>query len=183
MAGLADGIAVDPAMCGRRLCIRGLRVRVKDILAMLAGGATRAEILRDDPCRQMRTSSRRSSSRRPPLITRSLPPPGREVLRRRQSASGIGAMARVYGHEACSRYWPSAHDGRRHMAACPRPERLHRDKASGFRPPAGARPDRPGRRLDPHPQCGPADIVSATSHRFAGSCRGDRTGDRIIDVR
>jgi uncharacterized protein (DUF433 family) len=25
---------------------------VKDILAMLAGGATRAEILRDDPCRQ-----------------------------------------------------------------------------------------------------------------------------------
>ena len=30
-------------------CIRGLRVRVKDILDMLAGGSSRAEILRDYP--------------------------------------------------------------------------------------------------------------------------------------
>ena len=35
--------------CGGRPCIRGLRIRVKDILDMLAGGATREEILADYP--------------------------------------------------------------------------------------------------------------------------------------
>ena len=44
-----DRITVDPQVCGGRPCIRGLRVRVKDILDMLAGGATRSEILRDYP--------------------------------------------------------------------------------------------------------------------------------------
>ena len=44
-----DRITVDPQVCGGRPCIRGLRVRVKDILDMLAGGATRAEILSDYP--------------------------------------------------------------------------------------------------------------------------------------
>jgi uncharacterized protein (DUF433 family) len=44
-----DRITVDPQVCGGRPCIRGLRVRVKDILDMLAGGATRAEILCDYP--------------------------------------------------------------------------------------------------------------------------------------
>ena len=42
-------ITVDPAVCGGRPCIRGLRIRVKDILDMLAGGATREEILADYP--------------------------------------------------------------------------------------------------------------------------------------
>ena len=49
MASLLDRITVDPEMCGGRPCIRGLRVRVKDILDMLAGGSSRAEILRDYP--------------------------------------------------------------------------------------------------------------------------------------
>ena len=49
MASLLDRITVDPNMCGGRPCIRGLRVRVKDILDMLAGGSSRAEILRDYP--------------------------------------------------------------------------------------------------------------------------------------
>ena len=35
--------------CGGRPCIRGLRVRVKDILDMFAGGSSRDEILRDYP--------------------------------------------------------------------------------------------------------------------------------------
>ena len=42
-------ITVDPEVCGGRPCIRGLRVRVKDILEMLAAGASRAEILEDFP--------------------------------------------------------------------------------------------------------------------------------------
>jgi len=49
MATILDRITVDPEVCGGRPCIRGLRVRVKDILDMLAGGATRTEILADYP--------------------------------------------------------------------------------------------------------------------------------------
>ena len=42
-------ITVDPGQCGGRPCIRGLRVRVKDILDLLAAGASRDEILVDFP--------------------------------------------------------------------------------------------------------------------------------------
>jgi uncharacterized protein (DUF433 family) len=49
MSNLLSRITVNPEVCGGRPCIRGLRVRVKDILDMLAGGATRAEILEDYP--------------------------------------------------------------------------------------------------------------------------------------
>ena len=44
-----DRITSDPQVCGGRPCIRGQRIRVSDILDMLAGGAERAEILRDFP--------------------------------------------------------------------------------------------------------------------------------------
>ena len=44
-----DRITFDPEQCGGRPCIRGMRIRVKDVLEMLAGGATEAEILRDFP--------------------------------------------------------------------------------------------------------------------------------------
>jgi len=40
-------ITFDPEQCGGRPCIRNYRLRVKDVLDMLAGGATRAEILED----------------------------------------------------------------------------------------------------------------------------------------
>ena len=40
-------ITTDPALCGGRPCIRGYRIRVTDILELLASGATHAEILRD----------------------------------------------------------------------------------------------------------------------------------------
>jgi uncharacterized protein (DUF433 family) len=49
MTNLSARITVDPQTCGGSPCIRGLRVRVKDILDMLAGGSTRAEILGDCP--------------------------------------------------------------------------------------------------------------------------------------
>ena len=42
-------ITIDPHVCGGRPCIRGMRIRVSDILGMLATGATQAEILEDYP--------------------------------------------------------------------------------------------------------------------------------------
>jgi uncharacterized protein (DUF433 family) len=44
-----DRITVDPQICAGRPTIRGLRIRVKDILEMLASGATQDEILADYP--------------------------------------------------------------------------------------------------------------------------------------
>jgi uncharacterized protein (DUF433 family) len=44
---LPNRISVDPRICGGRPCIRGTRMRVSDIVAMMAHGATRAEILTD----------------------------------------------------------------------------------------------------------------------------------------
>jgi uncharacterized protein (DUF433 family) len=46
---LLERITVEPDKCGGRPCIRGLRVRVTDILAMLADGVSHDEILRDFP--------------------------------------------------------------------------------------------------------------------------------------
>ena len=42
-------ITVDPNVCGGRPTIRGLRMRVKDVLDLLAAGADRREILADYP--------------------------------------------------------------------------------------------------------------------------------------
>jgi uncharacterized protein (DUF433 family) len=46
---VADRITVEPDKMGGKPCIRGLRIRVSDILDMLAGGATPEEILADFP--------------------------------------------------------------------------------------------------------------------------------------
>jgi uncharacterized protein (DUF433 family) len=40
-------ITIDPQQCGGRPCIRGLRIRVSDVLELLAACATREEILED----------------------------------------------------------------------------------------------------------------------------------------
>ena len=42
-------ITTDPQQCGGRPCIRGMRIRVKDVLEMLAEGATEQQILQDYP--------------------------------------------------------------------------------------------------------------------------------------
>ena len=42
-------IRVDPAICGGRPHIRGTRVRVSDILDLLANGVPQSEILADYP--------------------------------------------------------------------------------------------------------------------------------------
>ena len=46
---LLDRIAADPAICGGRPCVKGTRMRVSDILDMLASGTTDEEILQDYP--------------------------------------------------------------------------------------------------------------------------------------
>lgn len=46
---LLDRITIEPNKCGGRPCIRGMRIRVCDILEMLAEGATPEEILKDFP--------------------------------------------------------------------------------------------------------------------------------------
>ncbi len=45
-------ITVDPDQCGGRPCLRGLRIRVRDVLDLLAAGADHAEILADNPLLQ-----------------------------------------------------------------------------------------------------------------------------------
>lgn len=42
-------ITVDPNIMFGKPCIRGMRIRVSDVLDMLAGGATRSEILESYP--------------------------------------------------------------------------------------------------------------------------------------
>jgi len=46
---LLDRITVSADVCGSRPCVRGLRIRVTDVLDLLAAGATREEILADYP--------------------------------------------------------------------------------------------------------------------------------------
>jgi uncharacterized protein (DUF433 family) len=40
MAYIAERITVDPDQCGGRPCIRGMRIRVIDVLDLLASGMT-----------------------------------------------------------------------------------------------------------------------------------------------
>lgn len=49
MAALAERITVNPEQCGGRPCIRGMRIRVSDILDLLANGLTPNEILEELP--------------------------------------------------------------------------------------------------------------------------------------
>ena len=49
MPELLERITVNPQQCGGCPCIRGMRIRVVDILDMLAAGMSRNEILTDYP--------------------------------------------------------------------------------------------------------------------------------------
>jgi len=59
----ADRITFDPEQCGGRPCIRHYRLRVKDVLDMLAGGATEQEILADYEFLQKEDSAPASNTR------------------------------------------------------------------------------------------------------------------------
>lgn len=47
--GLLARITQTPGQCGGRPCIRGMRIRVTDILEMLAANVSIAEVLEDFP--------------------------------------------------------------------------------------------------------------------------------------
>jgi uncharacterized protein (DUF433 family) len=44
-----DRITINPAQCGGRPCIRGMRIRVLDVLELLSSGMSHAEILQQLP--------------------------------------------------------------------------------------------------------------------------------------
>ena len=46
---MSDRITFNLEQCGGRPCIRGMRIRVKDVLDLLAAGVSQAEILEDFP--------------------------------------------------------------------------------------------------------------------------------------
>jgi len=48
-AALRERITVDPGICGGRPCIRGMRIRVSDVVGLLAAGEKRERILKDYP--------------------------------------------------------------------------------------------------------------------------------------
>jgi uncharacterized protein (DUF433 family) len=49
MAQLMDRITVNPRQCGGRPCVRGMRIRVSDVLELLASGMTAKQIMREHP--------------------------------------------------------------------------------------------------------------------------------------
>ena len=49
MADLLDRVTINPDQCGGRPCIRGMRIRVSDVLDLLAVGESQSEILRNYP--------------------------------------------------------------------------------------------------------------------------------------
>jgi uncharacterized protein (DUF433 family) len=49
MVELAERITVDPEQCGGRPCIRGMRIRVSDVLDLLANGLTPDQVIEELP--------------------------------------------------------------------------------------------------------------------------------------
>lgn len=66
MTYIHEGITVDPEQCGGRPCIRGLRIRVTDVLDLLASGLDAAQVLSELPDLEPAdiTASLRFASRR-----------------------------------------------------------------------------------------------------------------------
>lgn len=46
---LAERITVNPRQCGGRPCIRGMRIRVTDVLDLMATGLSREQVLEELP--------------------------------------------------------------------------------------------------------------------------------------
>lgn len=49
MSNLSERITINPKQCGGRPCIRGMRIRVSDVLDLFASGLTAEEILEEMP--------------------------------------------------------------------------------------------------------------------------------------
>lgn len=53
MPDLLDRITVNPKQCGGRPCIRGMRIRVSDVLDLFAAGLSTEQILEEMPDLEM----------------------------------------------------------------------------------------------------------------------------------
>jgi len=53
MADLADRITVNPLQCGGRPCVRGMRIRVVDVLDLMASGRSPQQVLEELPDLEM----------------------------------------------------------------------------------------------------------------------------------
>jgi uncharacterized protein (DUF433 family) len=53
MSKLLERITVNPRQCGGRPCIRGMRIRVSDVLDLFVAGLSAEEILEDLPDLEM----------------------------------------------------------------------------------------------------------------------------------
>ena len=49
MANIGERITVNPEQCGGRPCVRGMRIRVADVLDLLAAGLTPQQVLEELP--------------------------------------------------------------------------------------------------------------------------------------
>ncbi len=49
MSELLKRITINPAQCGGRPCVRGMRIRVADVLDLLAAGLTPQQVLEELP--------------------------------------------------------------------------------------------------------------------------------------
>ncbi len=50
---LLDRITFNPRQCGGRPCVRGMRIRVTDVLDLLEAGKSQAEVLKELPDLQL----------------------------------------------------------------------------------------------------------------------------------
>ena len=55
MANLLDRITINPDQCVGRPCIRGMRIRVIDVLDLFAAGLTAEQILKEMPDSKQKT--------------------------------------------------------------------------------------------------------------------------------
>ena len=53
MSDLLSRITINPKQCGGRPCIRGMRIRVSDVLDLFAGGLNAEQILEEMPDLQL----------------------------------------------------------------------------------------------------------------------------------
>jgi uncharacterized protein (DUF433 family) len=53
MVNLIDRITINPEQCGGRPCIRGMRIRVIDVLDLFAAGLSAEQILEEMPDLEM----------------------------------------------------------------------------------------------------------------------------------
>jgi len=49
MSNWKERITTNPSQCGGRPCIRGMRIRVVDIIDLLAAGLTQVQVLQELP--------------------------------------------------------------------------------------------------------------------------------------